>query len=178
MSQGIEHIKASSGLSFGFLCASFVSVIYDSPLNAIFTPLFVGAALSVLLTPDKDVDGGDISYKIIRKLFFTDKIWRIFWKPYSLAYKHRSIYSHGIFISTLIRWIYLVCPGFVQVFYDQQRPVITDTILAQIVACFHIFAIIGIYFLFGWEIILIVFIGNMLGDTLHYLMDINWRILR
>lgn len=173
MSTGNVHVSASSGLSIGFLTSAIITGWFS-----VFIPLYIGTSLGILLTPDKDVDPGDISYKMIRKLFFTDYVWSTFWKPYRYAFKHRSIWSHGIFISTLIRWIYLVCPFIVVPFNDQNEDKFIDILLAQGLAFFHVSVIIGVYLLFGWKVLVIIFIGNMLSDVLHWLMDINWKILR
>jgi uncharacterized metal-binding protein len=50
-----------------------------------------GALAGVLLTPDHDVDGGNITDTMIRKVSpVIQKVWRVFWTPYALLLPHRG----------------------------------------------------------------------------------------
>lgn len=68
-----------------------------------------GCLAGILLTPDHDVDAGNISHSIIRKVStVSEKIWKYFWLPYALAIPHRGTLSHFPFIGTLARLGYLM----------------------------------------------------------------------
>lgn len=67
-----------------------------------------GNVVGILIGCDLDVDAGNISDTIIRKVSPTAQwIWRKFWTPYSLALPHRSTLSHFPVISTLVRVGYI-----------------------------------------------------------------------
>ena len=72
----------------------------------------LGALAGVILTPDLDVNNGSRSNHYVRKFagIVVETLWRLYWKPYALLVKHRSIWSHGPILSTAIRLAYL---GFV-----------------------------------------------------------------
>jgi uncharacterized metal-binding protein len=68
-----------------------------------------GNLTGLLLTPDLDVDAGNISDTMIRRVSPTAQwFWRKFWTPYSLALPHRSTLSHAPIISTAIRLGYIL----------------------------------------------------------------------
>lgn len=68
-----------------------------------------GNITGLLISPDLDVDKGNISDSIIRKVSRPAQwIWRKFWTPYSLALPHRSTLSHFPVLSTLVRLGYIV----------------------------------------------------------------------
>jgi uncharacterized metal-binding protein len=67
-----------------------------------------GCMAGILLSPDLDVDGGNISVSHVRGLGKIPAfLWRVFWFPYALAIPHRSILSHGFIIGTALRLLYL-----------------------------------------------------------------------
>lgn len=68
-----------------------------------------GNVVGILVGCDLDVDAGNVSDSIIRKVSPTAQwIWRKFWTPYSLALPHRSTLSHFPVLSTLIRLGYIM----------------------------------------------------------------------
>jgi uncharacterized metal-binding protein len=69
----------------------------------------IGALAGIILTPDLDVDRGSRSNHYVRKFagVVVETLWRLYWKPYALLVKHRSIWSHGPILSTAIRLAYL-----------------------------------------------------------------------
>ena len=69
----------------------------------------LGCLAGILLTPDHDVDEGNISMFLIRRLFgrVTAWLWQAFWFPYAIIFRHRSFWSHGPVIGTLIRLAYI-----------------------------------------------------------------------
>lgn len=68
-----------------------------------------GNLVGILVTPDLDVDAGNISDTFIRKVSPSAQwLWRKFWTPYSLSVPHRGVVSHFPVISTLIRLGYIM----------------------------------------------------------------------
>ncbi len=68
-----------------------------------------GAMVGVMLTPDHDVDGGNFTDTIIRRVSpIAQKVWRMFWTPYALILPHRGKLSHFPVLSTLVRLGYIL----------------------------------------------------------------------
>lgn len=68
-----------------------------------------GATAGVFLTPDHDVDGGNFTDTLIRKVSPPiQKVWRLFWTPYALLLPHRGKFSHFPILSTFIRLGYIL----------------------------------------------------------------------
>lgn len=103
MPSGARHTKASLVVA----AASATGLFLYSPQASFWCSL--GALAGVMLTPDADVDSGNITYHYMRKYagLPAELLWRIIWKPYSLALPHRGFLSHGPIISTALRLIYL-----------------------------------------------------------------------
>lgn len=102
MSAGCVHKKASVLLASGFIISSSVYGI-----NGI--EYAVGSLLGILLTPDLDVDAGNISNQIIRSRLgsWAEKGWDMLWYFYRRSIKHGSELSHAPVISTVFRLAYL-----------------------------------------------------------------------
>jgi uncharacterized metal-binding protein len=67
-----------------------------------------GTLMGLLVTPDLDIDAGNISDTMIRKVFPPAQwIWRILWTPYAKLISHRSPISHFPFLGTLFRIGYI-----------------------------------------------------------------------
>ena len=67
-----------------------------------------GTLIGLLVTPDLDIDNGNISDTVIRKVFPPAQwIWRILWTPYAKLISHRSPISHFPIIGTLFRIGYI-----------------------------------------------------------------------
>lgn len=67
-----------------------------------------GNLMGVLLTPDHDVDAGNVTDTLIRKISPTAQwVWRRFWTPYALAIPHRGVISHFPVLGTFIRLAYI-----------------------------------------------------------------------
>lgn len=103
MSQGFVHAKACLFLSAGFSIGALVS--QDSRL----LECALGSLTGIFLSPDLDVDNGNISNKLIRKEvgWFGERIWRWFWKGYSGSFKHGQFASHFPIFGTFIRLSYV-----------------------------------------------------------------------
>lgn len=80
----------------------------------------VGIVSGVLIGPDLDVDGGNISNKILRSVPVVggamDGFWLWYWRLYAEFMQHRGLLSHSFVVSTLFRyacafWPMLLIPG-------------------------------------------------------------------
>lgn len=128
MPSGVRHNAvnvAAAATSF-----PFVGWFFDLPTTVAVT---FGILLGCLISPDLDVDKGNISIAIIRKrsrgLAF---IWRWFWWPYGKIFSHRGA-SHMPVIGTVTRLIY--CFPLWPVWWwlgDWALPVIAGLMLADI----------------------------------------------
>ena len=121
MSAGCVHQKASVALGVGFLLGSLA---YGPGWEYV-----IGALVGIMLTPDLDVDAGNISNQIIRDriggrpngkqrdhswfiirrrvAWLVEKAWDGLWYFYRKSLKHGSELSHFPIISTLFRLGYL-----------------------------------------------------------------------
>lgn len=76
--------------------------------------LVVGCMSGTLLSGDLDVDQGNISLYLLRKIpvigYFLEKLWWIYWWPYRKIIPHRSPISHWPIFSTLIREVLVLWP--------------------------------------------------------------------
>lgn len=102
--------------------------------------------------PDLDVDAGNISDSIIRKIFPpAQRVWRILWTPYSKLIPHRSPLSHMPILGTLLRigYIFLIINLF-----SILSHLIFDTVS-------------HFYFVWDWSFVT----GLMHVDAIHYFAD-------
>jgi uncharacterized metal-binding protein len=80
-----------------------------------------GALTGLLLSPDLDVDNGNISDAIIRRRLgcVIESLWHFYWSPYAKIIPHRGWLSHTPVVGTTIRvvyafwWIFLLAPQIV-----------------------------------------------------------------
>lgn len=77
-------------------------------------------------------------------------VFKIIWIPYQLMFNHRSIFTHGLIIGTIIRLIYLG---------------IIPCIILYIKGNFEIIRTIDL------DIFILVFIGLELGSAIHTISD-------
>ena len=77
---------------------------------------------------------------------------KFIWLPYQMMFSHRSIFTHGIIIGTLIRLLYLGSVGFLVLYFTNTNPL--DYI--QI------------------NTIILVLIGLELGSAIHTMADFIW----
>lgn len=103
MSSGFVHSKASLMLAAGFSVGALVS---QDPKILVCT---LGALTGIMLSPDLDVDNGNISEKIIKQKvgWFGARLWKWFWSGYSGSFKHGQFGSHFPVFSTAIRLAYI-----------------------------------------------------------------------
>lgn len=79
-----------------------------------------GCVTGLLITPDLDINNGNISDTFIRRVSpVAQWLWRLFWTPYALILPHRSTFSHFPFIGTLLRigYIFLLLNLFSLLFF-------------------------------------------------------------
>lgn len=117
-----------------------------------------GAMAGVFLTPDHDVDGGNFTDTLIRKVsVVAQKVWRVFWTPYALVLPHRGKFSHFPILSTFIRLGYIL---------------LAVNLLVWVIGLVSKILLGGdntVSFVFWWNNSF--FLGLVHVDTLHYLAD-------
>lgn len=115
-----------------------------------------GNVVGILVGCDLDVDAGNISDTIIRRVSPTAQwIWRKFWTPYSLALPHRSTLSHFPVLGTLVRLGYILVS------------VNMVFLIGRFVLSF--FVVVDTVFIFWWS--WSFFFGLVHVDTVHWLAD-------
>lgn len=103
MSKGIVHTRASL-----FLAGTLVLVTINHGGGY---ELALGPVIGVMISPDQDVDNGNVSNTYIRSIPFVgrylDLAWDALWFFYRKSLKHGSELSHFPVVSTLGRIAYL-----------------------------------------------------------------------
>lgn len=96
------HLKASLVLAASFSTAAMITQ------DVRLLECVGGALVGILVSPDLDVDKGNISNLIVRRKVgvFAEKLWRGFWRGYSGSFKHRGFASHFPIFSTFVRLSY------------------------------------------------------------------------
>lgn len=77
-------------------------------------------------------------------------VFKMIWIPYQLMFNHRSIFTHGLIIGTIVRIIYLILIPFLFLLFKGNIEVITHIPL---------------------NIIILLFIGLELGSAVHTISD-------
>jgi len=113
-----------------------------------------GCSAGILLTPDLDLIAGSDGQNMARRAFGRPvaAAWRIFWLPYSIFIRHRSSFSHGPIIGTIIRLLYVSIPIGLILFG------ISRLVSLPATPIFTHYALIAT-------------IGLMTADTAHFIMD-------
>ncbi len=121
--------------------------------------LSAGCLAGLLISPDLDIDRGNISYKIIRRSMgcLPGILWKLFWLPYARLIPHRSWMSHGLVIGTLLRLAYLLCVP--AVLWGMTSMVLPLPALSAPHWTWLPFAILGL----------------IAADALHSILDLIWR---
>lgn len=166
MSTGRTHSGISTGTALGVLVGAGVF----SSVGITSTVLVAsGALLGVLLTPDLDVDDGCISHYYIRKFFgkWVELWWFWLWHPYSLAFKHRSNWSHFPIFSTLFRLTYFCFPIII---YPILRRRLATVLQSQIAALPLLVTAAILLYAAGVDVIFVI-LGLILSDTVHFIAD-------
>jgi len=120
--------------------------------------LVVGCMSGTLLSGDLDVDQGNISLYLLRKVpvigYFLEKLWWIYWWPYRKIIPHRSPISHWPIFSTLIREVLVLWP--------------------YVVICL----IFSIPVSISWNWFLVFTIGLSISDLQHWFADLMSKEIR
>lgn len=104
MPGGKVHTAFTIATALGVLAPYAVVNLHGNPYWYV-----AGNVAGVFLTPDHDVDAGNITDTIIRRV--SPKLqwaWRRFWTPYALAIPHRGTISHFPILSTFLRLVYIL----------------------------------------------------------------------
>ena len=111
-----------------------------------------GCLIGIFVMPDLDVDNGNITDTIIRRVSRpAQKLWRLIWTPYSKLIPHRSPLSHMPVLGTLLRigYIFLIINIF------------------SILSHFFFDTVSRFYFVWDWSFVT----GLMHVDAIHYFAD-------
>ena len=113
-----------------------------------------GCVTGIFISPDQDVDRGNISDYMIRKVSRPAQfLWRLFWTPYAIALPHRHAISHFPLLGTTVRigYIFLVIN------------------LAYLIWCFlfGLFDTVSLKWIWNWSF----FFGLCHVDILHWMAD-------
>ena len=147
MSNGVVHDRLTKQIS---IPASLLLGVSVFPIVGITGSLlavlscFIGIQIQRSMTPDLDVDDGNYSFYLLRKINpILSNVLQYYWKIYALAIKHRSFISHSPIISTVIRFIY-------GMWY---------------------LVFIWRYIVLYWDFFLYIFIGMCIADMGHLMLD-------
>jgi uncharacterized metal-binding protein len=137
MPSGRTHdiITAISTPILGF---GFYTIIGDIKTTAIFIVAFLFSSL--MFNGDLDVKS-----RPYRRWW----ILRIIWKPYQKIFEHRSIWTHGIIVGTVVRLVYL-------------SPFVFGLgMLLNLTYPQHL----------NWTLIIIILVGLEFGNSVHTISD-------
>lgn len=113
-----------------------------------------GCVVGLLVTPDLDIDKGNISDSFLRKVFPPIQwVWRTVWFPYAKLLPHRSPLSHFPILGTLLRIGYIFL------------------IVNVLHFIFHLMTgnTVSIVWIWNWSFVF----GLCHVDTCHFLADIS-----
>lgn len=109
MASGKTHEAVALVFLVGGAIAVYKQPWLQSPIERI--ALVAGLLGGYCFTPDLDVDGESWEEVRHRRIPLFGRaiavLWRVWWWPYAKAIKHRSVWSHGIIIGTIIRMGYV-----------------------------------------------------------------------
>lgn len=113
-----------------------------------------GCVAGLLVSPDMDVDKGNISDQLIRKVSRPAQwLWRLFWTPYALLVPHRHAISHMPIMGTIFRigYVFLILN-------------MLNLFLRLILSMFDT---VSLVWLWNWSF----FFGLCHVDAIHFLVD-------
>lgn len=176
MPSGQTHLKVSLVSSVFIVPLLFSAVGAQSVSSAI--AIGAGCVAGCLITPDMDVDSGNYSYFVIRRFLGSVGEWlfALYWQPYALAIRHRSIVSHGLLIGTAVKFVYLFFPILIFIVNQGKRPglsIFIRSIPAQLLAFpLVIFVFLLVYYgTMNIPILVLFFVTWSALDALHILAD-------
>lgn len=156
MSDGKIHLKSSLILAASLSTAALLTQ------DLRILECAGGALLGTLVSPDLDVDAGNLSNFLIRKRvgWFGEKLWRGFWRGYSQSFKHRGFASHFPIFSTFIRLSYIY---FWLIFVPHSAVKLLGLFNWELTYVLSWYAILFLSPMF--------FIGLASSDLIHYVLD-------
>lgn len=165
MATGREHNAALVGAAVGVASAFFIA-----QTNANIPVVIIGVLFGTAVSPDMDVDDGNISYYYARKIGM-EWYWKTLWKPYALATNHRG-FSHLPIMSTILRLIYIAFPATIllsAIFGKRIR--ILSTLFAQIAAI----PFLSLFFVMTTQypaLFVQAICGLIFADIIHLILDL------
>ena len=151
MPSGKVHAAMTFSVASGVIAPYFIVQFNLNPYMYIF-----GNLVGMCITPDLDLDGGNFTDTLIRKVSpMGQRFWRAFWTPYAKALPHRGKLSHFPVLSTLVRLGYIL--------------VAVNIINLIIRFVLSFFGVIDNTFIFWWS--WSFFWGLVHVDTIHYIAD-------
>lgn len=127
-----------------------------------FTVAPLVGGVSYWITKDVKISGIILGFYMFASLMFNGDLdtnsrpynrwWllKMIWIPYQLMFEHRSIFTHGLIIGTIVRIVYMGLIPFLIVLFKGELQVITTIPL---------------------NIILLSFVGLELGSAIHTISD-------
>lgn len=116
-----------------------------------------GVLVGILVSPDMDIDAGNISDAMIRRVSRPAQVvWRLAWQPYSKLVPHRHPISHFPFLGTVLRIGYLL--GVVNLF---------SIVTYLIMRWFGLDDTVSLIWLWNWDF----FFGLAHSDLVHWAVD-------
>ena len=181
MSGGREHLKTSTALG---LVLGLVGVFYFQNLITAVALSFGSIGLGTLWSPDLDQSTRSFfENKLLKSKNPVIKIFGYahlhFWYPYAHSFAHRSFWTHGPLVGTLIRTLYILAfiatAGIFQAFYYINKNILIFLLRLALafllILCYDYVQslILGLsdvlpYLGFAW-------IGWLVSDTAHYIQD-------
>ena len=153
MPSGKVHIAMTVSVASGVIAPYCIVQFGMNPYMYIF-----GNLVGICITPDLDLDGGNFTDTIIRRVSpAMQRVWRVFWTPYAKALPHRGKFSHFPVLSTLVRLGYIL--------------VAINLVNAVLRLIFSIFGFTDTVLLFWWN--WSFFFGLVHVDTVHWIADLT-----
>lgn len=97
-------IHRASNLATGIFLTTTIFLVFER--QDLVIAAAIGSFIGYSATPDMDVNHG-LPRSFFTRIPYIAVLWVAMWKPYSLAFKHRSFWSHSPLVSTVIRALYL-----------------------------------------------------------------------
>lgn len=97
-------IHRASNTATGIFLTTTTFLVFQNVELTIAAAL--GSFIGFTVTCDYDVNHG-LPRSLFTRIPYIAVLWVALWKPYSLAFKHRSFWSHSPFVSTVIRALYM-----------------------------------------------------------------------
>lgn len=173
MANGNTHSVASVAAGVGLGIACYV-IWRDIEYSAAIS---LGCFAQVFISPDRDVDGGTVSERYLRKISWILSLWwKLVWRPYSISMKHRGK-SHAIY-GTIGRLLYLMFPISIFAIKDSRCDNAMKLViiaLASQVFVMPLWGIIGIISFPYMNIsnLALFVLGVFLSDIIHIIFDMK-----